>query len=406
MSLMVLEALARGRYVAWKYAVPGVTQVAVPEDTFRYLSELLARQATGMLGLNTNGFQYVRSTYDEREVSLNLERYFEEAVHTALERRTQPRQVAISGLDIFATDVAALNNQLGTGWNAQVLQFENRYGLVGSLYSLARADVWYTVGTPTVGRSFQVLANVLRKPRVMHWVGTDIDAARRRPEILDALQRPWITHVTEVEWEADELRELGVRAQIAPLPPRIAGAGQVPPLPDRFTLLIYLPRSKQELYGSNELKIIIDALKGRSMKFLVVGGGEAKTHPGIDLENLGWCYSLENVYERSSALLRLTPRDGLSLMVLEALAYGRHVLWTKEFPYVTKVSSIKAVIAALNELLILNEAGMLKPQLEAARFVQTVYDRKRCVSRLASVWGSACGDRLGRTLRDQPQNTQ
>jgi hypothetical protein len=389
MSLIVLEALARGRFVAWKYAIPGVRQVRTPDDTFHHLSELHARHAVGQLGLNLEGFSYISAAYEEHQVSVGVEHFFETTVQAASRRISSSRQIAISGLDVFAADVADANNNLGTDWDAQVLQFDTKYDIASSLYRLARCNVWYTVGTPSVGRSLQVVADLFRKPRVMHWVGTDIEVARRNPKILDGLRGSSVTHLTEVEWEADDLRALGIRAEIAPLPPRFSCEDSVPPLPTDFTLLTYLPPSRTEFYGSKELEIIIRVFRDRPIKFLIVGGTKIDTPPGVALENLGWCYSLNDIYSRSSVLLRFTPRDGLSLMVLEALAFGLHILWTKSFPFVKQVTSVEAIIEALNQLLDLHQKGELKPQSDAVQFVRTMYDRKRCIDRIAAASSKA-----------------
>jgi|SRR5579872_377717 len=390
MSLMVLEALARGRFVAWNHIVPGAHHVQTPAETFDFLSELYTRWSANNLPVNTQGIEYISSRYDEAKVALGVQRFLDQSVDASSRTRTSPRRVAIMGLDIFVADVANQNNQLGTGWNAQVLQFETNYELVGSMATLARSDVLYTVGTPMLGRSMGIAAAVLRKPRVMHWVGTDIEAARRNKRIAQSLRDPSITHLTEVEWEAEELRCLGIDAKIAPLPPRFSGPLSVPPLPSEFTLLTYLPRSRTDFYGKRELELIIQSFSGLPVRFLIVGGGEVDVPSDARIENLGWRYSLADVYACSSALFRFTPRDGLSLMVLEALSFGRHVLWTKSFPFVQCVRSLEAATAALHELLVLQQQGALKPQLDAARFVQAVYDRKRCINQIVSAWDTAC----------------
>ena len=389
MSLVVLEALARGRYVAWKYSVPGVQLVCGPDDSVRYLSNLYEQQITGKLQANQEGIDFITSRYEERLVSVGVEQLFEATIEAAQKTKCSTRQVAICGLDIFATDVADLNNRMQTGWKAQVLQFGNMYETASSLYRLARSDVWYTVGTPQVARSARVISRILRKPRIMHWVGTDIEVASRKPEVLDGLRGDSTTHLTEVEWEANELRALGIEAAIVPLPPRFSTIGVVPTLPKKFTVLAYLPRSRTFFYGSKELEIVIRALMDRPIRFFIVGGGRIDAPPGTDVQNLGWCYSLERVYAESSVLVRFTPRDGLSLMVLEALAFGRHVLWTKAFPFVRQIHNVETIFSNLEELLNLHQGGTLKPQTDAATFVREQYDRENCVRKIVSVWRGA-----------------
>jgi glycosyltransferase involved in cell wall biosynthesis len=388
MSLMVLEALARGRYVAWKYAIPGVQQVTTSDDTVTFLSALYDRHREG-LELNQPGISFIETKYEERQVSLGLEEFLSRSVDAMRDTRSKPLRVAISGLDIFATDIGSLVNDLPTSWTARVLQFDNRYDVLSSLQALATCHVWYTVGTPAVGRSVKMVTDALRIPRVMHWVGTDIEVASRNGAILEAMKRPSINHLTEVSWEAEELHSLGIEATIAPLPPRVVRQDTIAPLPSEFTLLTYIPRARSEFYGSTELGIVMRSLKDRPIKFLIVGGGSVDTPSGVKVESLGWRYSLTDVYERCSALLRFTPRDGLSLMVLEALAFGRYVLWSKDFPFVRQVNNTKSIIANLTDLINRHLHGNLTVQQDAVEFVRREYDRQRCAQRIVAAWDKA-----------------
>lgn len=390
MSLIVLEALARGRYVAWKYKAPGVRQVVTPEDSCQFICELYALHAAGQLDSNQVGIDYIAAAYEERQVSLALERFFDTTVEVATQQRNSRCRVVISGLDVFAADVADLNNRSCTGWNARVLQFETRYEIAESLCGMAMSDVWYTIGTPRINSpSIKWVAGITGVPRVLHWVGTDIEMARHDPVLLKKLRHPSITHLTEAQWEADELGALGIQAEIVPLPPRFSLLNSVPPLPETFTVLAYLPRFKANFYGSEELETIVRAFRGRPIQFVIVGGGKIEAPPDATVENLGWCFSLDEVYARASALLRFTLRDGLSLMVLEALAFGRHVLWTKSFPFVRQTLTLDQICDTLDELLRTHEAGELKPQADAAEFIRTTYDREKCIRKIATVWEAA-----------------
>jgi glycosyltransferase involved in cell wall biosynthesis len=389
MSLLVLEALSLGRFVAWKYPISGAQQVVTPDDTVNYINELRKRLAIDRTAYNREGIEFITNAYQEQRVSVDVERFIDERVARTKERVKSSRRVAVSGLDLFATDVADLNNHLPTLWRAEVLHYETRYDMIASLYNLVRSDVWYTVGTPIVSSSVRIAATLFKKVRVMHWVGTDIDVARRNPAILTSLRHQLVTHLTEVEWEAEELRTLGIDAKIAPLPLRFSPPRSMPSLPSEFTVLTYLPRSRTDFYGKRELEFVVRAFRGCPVRFLIVGGGTANVPLDAPVEDLGWRYSLDEIYARSSALLRFTPRDGLSLMVLEALAFGRHVLWTRTFPFVRHVLNVEGIVETLQELLNLNEAGKLEPQLDAAQFVRTTYDRERCLNGITSTWDVA-----------------
>ena len=60
---------------------------------------------------------------------------------------------------------------------------------------------------------------------------------------------------------------------------------------------------------------------------------------------------MNKYYQNISLLLRLTEHDGLSNMVLESLAWNKHVVWTYKFPFVHKVNrNLNEVQQIINEL--------------------------------------------------------
>lgn len=184
----------------------------------------------------------------------------------------------------------------------------------------------------------------------------------------------------------EELREFGIEATIAPLPPRLPRDVTIGPLPDLFTVLLYLPRTRGDFYGRREYERLIRAFTGKNVRFLVVGGGEVYAPPEADVVRLGWCSSLQPIYKNATALIRFTKHDGLSLMTLEALRLGRYVLWSQTFPYVTAVHNYQEIEDAIAALFDRHEAGTLEPQYEAGHYVAETYDRQRCVKTIVEQW--------------------
>jgi glycosyltransferase involved in cell wall biosynthesis len=137
----------------------------------------------------------------------------------------------------------------------------------------------------------------------------------------------------------------------------------------------------------------MERLAGEPVRYVIVGGGSIDVPPGIDAVNLGWRDSLYGTYEDISLLIRYTPHDGLSLMVLEALSFGRHVIWTQEFPFVHSVSSYTELERAVRELLGLHRAGELHPQRSAAQLVEEQYSPDACVRTIAQAWEDALAAR-------------
>ncbi len=157
-------------------------------------------------------------------------------------------------------------------------------------------------------------------------------------------------------------------------------------LPSTFTILLYVPVTRSDFYGRSAFKRLMLRLKDRPIRYIVVGGGELDAPPGVHVENLGWQHDLRDAYERTSVLIRFTPRDGLSLMVLEALTYARHVLWTQDFMFTRTVRTYTDMEREVLALLESHERGELKPQSEAAAIVEQQYAPERCMQSISRSW--------------------
>ena len=113
--------------------------------------------------------------------------------------------------------------------------------------------------------------------------------------------------------------------------------------------------------------------------FLAVGGeGEGASHPP-NVNYLGFVDDMAALYPRVSALLRLTPHDGLPKMVLESLACGRNVIWSFPFPH---CNHAKNVVDALDSLVSLRSSRKLNR--EGADFVKREFPFDRIANQLAS----------------------
>jgi glycosyltransferase involved in cell wall biosynthesis len=162
--------------------------------------------------------------------------------------------------------------------------------------------------------------------------------------------------------------------------------------------MLYVPRTRADFYGRQSFKQLMRRLAGKPIRYIVVGGGQLEPYEGVEIENLGWRDSLEAIYERATVLIRNTPRDGLSLMVLEALSYGRHVLWTQQFPFTREIHSygdMEREIVALYEA---HERGELHPQAQASEMVRTRYGVEACTKRIAQAWSDALKHPVKRNL--------
>ncbi|HEX8806699.1 MAG TPA: glycosyltransferase [Candidatus Aquilonibacter sp.] len=388
LSNLVLEALARGRHVIWNHDFPGVCYAKDTAQAISALSDLLHSHRAGLLQPNECGYHHVAQNYGRAQLAAGFEAVLERALRDRPVRHPERRRVAISGLDLFTAQVVRELESRPSTWSACPLQMRSRLEVASSMLSLATSDIWYSIGAPIGNRRVHLLAGLLSKPRVIHWVGSDILALRNSPGLRRSCRNRHVLNLAEAQWTIDELRVLGIEALLAPLPPRLTPAN-IAPLPNDFTILFYIPKTRGEFYGRREYERLIRTFANCNVRFFVVGGGECYAPPGTNITRFGWQTSLENIYEQTTVLVRFTEHDGLSLMTLEALAHGRHVLWTQSFPFVTRVQDYAQLEAALRALLASHERGELRVQHEAAGYIEHTYSPERCIETIAAAWDRA-----------------
>lgn len=291
--------------------------------------------------------------------------------------RRRPRAL-ILGLPYFGSRLAGILS--GRGWDACYLPHPGRSpaGWARVAWKLARADVLYLVSARAERGSplDWLLRSGHRRPVVIHWVGTDVLIARQesdRGRISPRIVRQAI-HWTDTPWLIDELAEVGIRAEPVPLP--VAGLDvPAPPLPARFTVLLYLPVDAfdREVFDIETILRLPAAFPG--VRFVLVPS-PAESLPGPlppNLETPGWVADMDAVYRETTVLARLVSHDGLPFTVLEAMARGRHVLYSYPLPGVTVVSGFEEAHAAIVAWKDRHERGELGLNEQGMRWVRAQY---------------------------------
>jgi glycosyltransferase involved in cell wall biosynthesis len=397
-SMLVLEAMARARHVIWNYEYPAVKTARTYEEIVDALRRMRDLHARGELPLNHEGRTFVLQNFARSDVSRRFAARLDSAVQEYRSRTSVARRrVAISGLELFCAAIANYAKASGMAWDPRLLRTNSRLEVLTSIYTIATSDIWYSIGSPINDRLTELFARILRKPRVIHWVGSDISLLSERPDLSKRLNAPGVTHLAEVNWTAQQLRALGVNSRIVPLPPRHR-QGAITPMPDRFTVMLYVPRTRSDFYGRREFERLMRRFSGEPIRYLIVGGGEISIPAGVDGQNLGWRDALGGTYKDTSVLVRFTPRDGLSLMVLEALSFGRHVLWTQDFPHTTLIRTFDDMEREIAALLDLHLRGRLEPQAAAAHMIAEKYSAEKSMKAIGEAWDDALGEPAGGKL--------
>jgi hypothetical protein len=156
--------------------------------------------------------------------------------------------------------------------------------------------------------------------------------------------------------------------------------------------MLYVPKTKGAFYGRAQYERLMRRFRGEPVRFILVGGGNLKVPSGVDVRVLGWRHQLQDIYPETTVLVRGTLHDGLSLMVLEALSFGRHVLWSQEFPFTRHIRSYDDMERELFGLLAQHREGLLEPQFDAAATVRERYAIGKCIRDITRAWDGALNE--------------
>jgi hypothetical protein len=387
LSLGVIEALARGRHVIWNYQLPGVTTVQSTDEAIAQLGRLNDAHRSGALAINHAGIAYAAAYHNPRSVAEGISDEIADAIASAgraHDADCAQRRIAVSGLPVFSTRVAANCRAYGNGFAPSVLRTDTRSETAVSLLTLLKSKAWYSIGQPCP-RGLELAAYAARKRRIVHWFGNDVAALNAHPRLARRYRSARFVHLAQDADVARKLDTLGLCATVACVPalPRI---DVIRPLPERFTVLLYLPADRPEIYGRHQYERLMRALTGEAVQYIIVGGGTIAVPSGVRAEQIGWRHDLSDIYERSSVLARFTQTDSFSAMVVEALLHGRHVLWSNDFPYVTRLANFHDLEKNVRSLLQLHESGRLTPTYDAAFAMRTQYSPDECLRRIEAAF--------------------
>lgn len=267
-------------------------------------------------------------------------------------------RVVVHGLYTFCAKLPGL---LGNErWDVRHCTY-GPVGLATLTNDLRRCDLAYTWGGRISFGKFLWAARCMGKKNIVQlWCGSDVlfaqkQLATRKPE-------PWIAD--KIHWAvsptlAEEVRALGLRceyvqASFVDLVPTVT------PLPEKFSVLTYMPSvAKGKLYGLDLMLAVAHQLP--SVEFNLVGVEEKQVPNAPRNFKVHGRMPIAPFLERASVVWRPVRHDGgISFMVLEALAHGRHVLYSNPFVACTQVKDADAARAGIEKLLALHNAGKLE----------------------------------------------
>jgi glycosyltransferase involved in cell wall biosynthesis len=272
----------------------------------------------------------------------------------------RPFVVVVHGLTHFCRKLPELLQ--GDEWDVRDYSRHRLRELPGLIRDLGRCDLVYLWGGRISMGKFLWTARSLRKEKIiMFWSGSDVllaqeECSARKPD-------PWIAD--RVHWAASatlakEVRALGLNCEYVQAS-FVASIGRPEPLPKDFSVLLYVPSLERgALYGLDSALEVARTLP--SVRFKIVGLGAADrlvAPPNVEIH--GWVSDINPLLERSTVLWRPVRHDaGTSFMVLEALAQGRHVLYTYPHPGCVCSTTVEMARSEIVKFSRLHDSGKLE----------------------------------------------
>ncbi len=231
--------------------------------------------------------------------------------------------------DLVVTSLGAPNHgkeiakMLGADWRDDTIYKPNEYKAV---YLIG----FYMKPTDQGNQHPQILGSFAPEvKKIIHFVGADIFWLRKFPweslRLLTGIIKMGSSHILcENEQSQKELKELGLDAQIVPIPPY--NDYEVKPLPDVFKVALYLTaKSDFDKYLMKQTLSIVRAMP--DIQFTGYGDG-ALDYAAPNFKHYGNMSKekyKEYVYE-NSCLLRLVRHDTLPMAACDFFLAGRSVI--------------------------------------------------------------------------------
>jgi len=218
---------------------------------------------------------------------------------------------------------------------------------------------------------------------ICHWIGSDYRMLAARSRVgrcwtLGLLSTLRATHLSDSPELSADLAALGLHSEVVRLVPRLTEAS-VMPLPEQPAALAYWSNEQADFYG----RPLVYALARRfpRVPFRIVGPNSRDASAPPNVEFLGFQRDMDSVYRNVSILVRVLPHDSISAMVLEALARGRDVIYSREFPHTRRAGDEAAAASAMEA-----HVAEYRPNVDGARYVAEHFSPQRWARQLALVY--------------------
>jgi hypothetical protein len=278
-----------------------------------------------------------------------------------LEKKTrrQPFRVVVHGLKHFCEKLPGLLQS--EMWEVRDHSRHRTSELTTLINDLRRCDLACTWGGRITMGKFLWTARCLGKKKiVMLWSGSDVLLAK--DQCGAGKMDPWIAE--KIHWAVspsltEEVRSLGLQCESVQAS-FVNSVSHPKPLPAKFSVLLYLPSvERTHLYGADMALEVAKALGHVEFNIIGLQKGEVlQAPPNVKVHN--WVNDITPFLDLATLVWRPVRHDaGTSFMALEALAHGRHVLYTYAHPGCIQVAGSEEALREIQRLRALHESGLL-----------------------------------------------
>lgn len=309
--------------------------------------------------------------------------------------KNRPTRVLIHGLADF---VAKFPSMLETdGWDIRSYNLRRFSQRLAMAHYLQRCDLAFSwTGRITMGKFLSASRLLGKKKVVLFWCGSDVLYAQKEHQERKGVE-PWIAeqvHWAGAPWLAEEVRAMGLDCKYVPIT-WVKPVASLTPLPQKFSVLCYTPTTARlELYGIDQVLDVARALP--AVTFNMVGllpGQELDVPQNVHLHR--WIGEMTPFYQNATVVWRPTRHDGMSFMALEALAHGRHVMWSYPAPSVIQSRNAGTARLELERLLELHVCRKLELNYAGAEFVAKYFSPEVIREGMLSGWRNIIDSSLG-----------
>jgi hypothetical protein len=189
-----------------------------------------------------------------------------------------------------------------------------------------------------------------KSKKIIHFIGTDIfQLMWKIPfKALDGLRKEWSKKeyelLTEVDYTDKEMKEMGFKTKIVPIPPQKLYEDM--PMPEKFTVAVY-DNQTQDMYSADLMQDVARAMP--DIQFYFFGNDKKKGIKTDNTEQLGWI-DLDEWMPKFSCNVRITLHDGLPLTPVQFITAGRTVVFNHPLKGTIKSKATKEdIIRAIRE---------------------------------------------------------